>query len=132
MTNKTLVFVYGTLQKGERNHRFLERAEFVGHAKLKNIEIYENDWYPVIIDGTENCLGEIYSITPQELIKLAILEGYNHKTKEGEYIRVNSVVYTITEEKPIEVLLYKYNLSINTQNKIPSGTRWAGLKKTLK
>ena len=53
------VFVYGTLMKGNSNHRYLERAEFISSAKISGYDMYEvTEFYPGIIPGQGDIYGE--------------------------------------------------------------------------
>lgn len=80
MSKMITVFVYGTLKRGYRNNIFMERAEYIGEGKINNFDIYkvgQYGAYPAIIKGTGEVYGEVYKVTPEELVNIDRLEGYH-------------------------------------------------------
>ena len=77
-----LVFVYGTLKKGQGNHGLLERnkARFLGQVltdpKYTMIKPCPS-WPGVIKGGNTRILGEVYEV--DSLNPLDYLEGFNEK-----------------------------------------------------
>lgn len=77
--SKELVFVYGTLKKGLKNHYYLDNEEFIGDA-------YTEDIFPMLnIEKTfpylfkENGVGyqikgELYNLSTKKISELDILE----------------------------------------------------------
>lgn len=61
-----LLFVYGTLKRGGRNHRLLAAAEFVGPARTEpKFRLIDCGAYPALIEHAEAPLeiaGELYRI----------------------------------------------------------------------
>lgn len=47
-TSTRLVFVYGTLRKGQRNHYLLDRSKFLGMAKTKKRYALYGDGVPFL------------------------------------------------------------------------------------
>ena len=80
------VFVYGTLMKGEPNHRFLEDSKFLGVTALEGYEMYNVRWYPAIVPGESTIPGELYEVPEMDIKYLDGLEGegslYIRKCKE--------------------------------------------------
>ncbi|CAH0541608.1 gamma-glutamylcyclotransferase family protein [Vibrio marisflavi] len=74
---KHLVFVYGTLRKGEYNHHYISRAEFIGvFTTLANYSMYDLGEYPAILTkGGTAIIGEVYAVSEQELKLLDKLES---------------------------------------------------------
>ena len=72
------VFVYGTLKRDQRNHHYLEQAEFVGyHLTDECFSMYEFDDYPAVTqDGSHAVSGEIYRVNQQQFQMLDELEWY--------------------------------------------------------
>lgn len=89
-----LLFTYGTLRRGYRNHHYLENARFVAQAKsntrfslhIKKTTEYP-EGYPFAQPSQENdavnLKGEIYEIDEDILKAIDILEDYPH-----EYTRI--------------------------------------------
>ncbi|RJX70657.1 gamma-glutamylcyclotransferase [Vibrio sinensis] len=71
-----LVFVYGTLRKGESNHHHLsEQAQFLGHHEtLPEFALYDLGAYPAVISGHHSISGEVYLIDSHNLQVLDKLE----------------------------------------------------------
>lgn len=85
-----LLFVYGTLRRGQRNHHFLENARFITKAKstavfsvsLKKTDKYP-EGYPIALPSdaanAQKLEGEIYEIDEETLMRIDILEEYPHE-----------------------------------------------------
>ncbi len=75
----TLVFVYGTLRRGEPNHhRLLNRARFVGEARTEpKYELMDLGPFPALVAGGATAvLGEVYTVDARVLADLDRLEGH--------------------------------------------------------
>ena len=102
---KKLVFTYGTLMKGERNHYLLLDEDFVSDATCKGFKIFNLGTYPGIVAGNGTICGELYSVDDETLKRLDSLE------EEGAlYIRNKIVINTPQQE--FEAFVYIYNLNI--------------------
>ncbi len=73
-----LVFVYGTLRRGEVNHYLLSGAEFCGvHLTRPRYRMLHLGTYPgVVAGGSSSIEGEIYRVDTKGLVKLDRLEAY--------------------------------------------------------
>jgi gamma-glutamylcyclotransferase (GGCT)/AIG2-like uncharacterized protein YtfP/organic hydroperoxide reductase OsmC/OhrA len=73
-----LVFVYGTLLRGEVNHHLLERADWVGeHRTEPRFSLVRLGPYPGLIAGGHTAvLGELYRVDQAGLGALDVLEEY--------------------------------------------------------
>lgn len=70
-----LLFVYGTLRKGESNQGFLESAQFLGrHETLPKYALYDLGAYPAVIEGHSSITGEVYLIDDDTLARVDALE----------------------------------------------------------
>ncbi len=76
MTRK--IFVYGTLLRGEPNHRLLAGAEFVGAAVTEpRFELVDLGPFPAMCTGGETAVhGECYRVDAHTLARLDRLEGH--------------------------------------------------------
>ena len=74
----TLVFVYGTLLSGERNHRLLARARLVGEARTEpRFSLHDLGSFPGLVpDGSHAVAGEVYEVDEPTLAALDRLEGH--------------------------------------------------------
>lgn len=74
----TLVFTYGTLLSGERNHRLLRTARLVGTAStLPRYELRDLGAFPALVrGGTRAIVGELFEVDAPTLFALDQLEGH--------------------------------------------------------
>lgn len=85
---RKLVFVYGTLLYGERNHRLLRDATCLGTAEATGFRLVVpmHCCYPVAVPDIDGCIieGELWEVTLPELARLDRFEGcptlYQRKT----------------------------------------------------
>jgi len=96
----TKIFVYGTLRKGEGLNHYLKAFKFLGVGKLKGYKMYSNGYYPMIVTGTEEIVGEVYEIEDgaQEMVMLDRIECAYTRTKvkiklNGKLTAVETYVY---------------------------------------
>ena len=77
-TSLIKVFVYGTLMKGEKNHRLLELSKFVGPGKTEPAFDFVNlGGFPAMIwGGVTQVVGEIYEVDNKTLARLDRLESH--------------------------------------------------------
>ena len=75
-----LVFVYGTLMKGELHHTSMAHARFVRVAETEPAyDLVQIDYYPAMIaGGTARIVGELYEVDAQTLARLDELEEVPH------------------------------------------------------
>jgi len=75
-----LVFVYGTLMKGEPNHRLLSASTFMCQAfTATGFTMIDLGAFPAILaGGTSTITGELYEVTKETLAQLDRLEGHPH------------------------------------------------------
>ena len=76
------VFIYGTLKRGERNHRLLAGERFVGEAVTEPLyRLYDCGAYPALVEDAANgraVRGEVYLVDPPTLRRLDALEAAPH------------------------------------------------------
>lgn len=72
------VFVYGTLLRGEANHRLLEHSTFVGYARTPAAyRLHSLGGFPgMVLGGNSIVEGEVYDVDVATLARLDRLEGH--------------------------------------------------------
>lgn len=73
---RQLVFVYGTLKRGEKNHHWLEGASWQGEAELSGVLLHDLGPFPMAVIGDGTAIGEVYAVDEPGLARLDELEGY--------------------------------------------------------
>jgi gamma-glutamylcyclotransferase (GGCT)/AIG2-like uncharacterized protein YtfP len=75
---RTLVFVYGTLLAGERNHRHLTGARLVAEARTKpTFWLHDLGAFPGMVAGGDHAVvGEVYEVDEATLAALDRLEDH--------------------------------------------------------
>jgi gamma-glutamylcyclotransferase (GGCT)/AIG2-like uncharacterized protein YtfP len=77
-TPTTTIFVYGSLKRGESNHRLLARARFLGRAHTAPFfELYDLGAFPAMVaGGFTSVAGELYEVDEETLAAIDRLEGH--------------------------------------------------------
>jgi gamma-glutamylcyclotransferase (GGCT)/AIG2-like uncharacterized protein YtfP len=75
---ESVVFVYGTLLRGESNHFRLSRSDFLGEAATAPLfALRDMGGFPALIEGgTQSVQGEVYAVTRETLCLLDELEEH--------------------------------------------------------
>lgn len=83
-----LVFVYGTLLRGETNHHLLSRCECLGAWQTPpRFTLVDVGPYPVLCTGGSGAVsGEVYAIDGVALARLDELEGYPNLYDRGRIV----------------------------------------------
>jgi gamma-glutamylaminecyclotransferase len=75
----TVLFLYGTLKRGQKNHRLLAAQRFVGDAATEpRYRLYDLGQYPGMVADTANGLavaGELWEVDDGCLAELDEFEG---------------------------------------------------------
>ena len=73
----TILFVYGTLKRGQRNHGLMREARFLGEAiTFPDYTLLDLGSFPgIIAGGTTAVHGELYEVGPDLLARLDRHEG---------------------------------------------------------
>lgn len=71
----TLLFVYGTLKRGQSNHGQLRGARWLGQASLRGFCLYDLGPFPMAIAGEGTIKGEIVALPWEALEDLDVFEG---------------------------------------------------------
>ena len=88
-----LVFVYGTLRRGQRNdiHRYQPAPRFVANAEIDGT-LYHLGAYPGVVLGTGgSVVGEVYEIKPELERQLDALERITSRADDEYFKREISV-----------------------------------------
>jgi gamma-glutamylcyclotransferase (GGCT)/AIG2-like uncharacterized protein YtfP len=72
---ETLLFVYGTLKRGQPNHGQLQGSRWEGEAILEGACLFDLGPFPMAIAGEGTIRGELYAVPPEGLIALDAFEG---------------------------------------------------------
>jgi gamma-glutamylcyclotransferase (GGCT)/AIG2-like uncharacterized protein YtfP len=69
--------VYGTLMRGERNHRQMKGARFVRKARTAaRFTLVDRGAFPALLqEGATSVCGELYEVTAEHLARLDWFEG---------------------------------------------------------
>ena len=90
--SKTILFVYGTLKRGQKNAHMLVGQEYLGEATTMPLyRLYHFGWHPGMVLDTDNGLdvkGELYAVDDETLAKLDEYEGL----ATGWYVRADVAV----------------------------------------
>jgi gamma-glutamylcyclotransferase (GGCT)/AIG2-like uncharacterized protein YtfP len=75
---QTTLFLYGTLKRGQRNHRFLDGQAFVGEARtMPRYRLYVCQGCPCLIEDAahgEAVRGEVWRVDDDALRRIDALE----------------------------------------------------------
>lgn len=72
---KTLLFVYGTLKRGQANHGHLQGARCLGEASLESACLHDLGPFPMAIAAEGRVHGELYAVPTAALPRLDAFEG---------------------------------------------------------
>lgn len=124
-----IVFVYGTLMKGRRNHEaFLKNSRFIGKGVLEGYALYDLGSYPGIKENSDGKVkGELYEIDIVTLERLNCLEG------EGILYKLKEAPILIGKDNTINAYIYEYLGDVKDNRCIPFYHQpWKGEKKMNK
>lgn len=81
------VFVYGTLQGSEPNHRMMAGARFVREARTAPLfTLLDLGPFPALREGGSTAVrGEVYEVTPEHLARLDRFEGVPRLYERAEF-----------------------------------------------
>ena len=114
---KTLLFVYGTVKRGEQSHDLLAGAEFVGPAQTVPLyRLYGVGWHPgLVLDRAAGLAvqGELWAVDDDTLARLDEYEGVPHFFTR-DFVAVADLVG--------DVQAYFFNGPVPAD--APAGDRW--------
>lgn len=112
-----LIFTYGTLMRGRRNHRFMDGCEYLGEGVIKGYALYDLGSFPGIryADQDHTVRGEIYRVPRNKLPALDELEG------EGSlYKRMEVTVQEAGSFATYPAQVYEYLHDVDPEKEIPA------------
>lgn len=121
-----LVFVYGSLMKGEFNHHLLKDAEFVGEGSIYG-KMYSLIYYPAVVHSkVKQVYGEVYRVSEDTLKNLDELEGYRESLDKGMYLRRTTKCTLFETGEVIKVSYYIWGSKYLPfmAEKYPEKVRW--------
>jgi gamma-glutamylcyclotransferase (GGCT)/AIG2-like uncharacterized protein YtfP len=124
-----LVFVYGTLRKGEKYSYYLNKAECLEENCTIEGQLYDTGWgYPALLleSGKVHVKGELYRVSSEQLAELDRLEGYKEYGANNLYERI--ITKVTTEKGEQEAIVYVMTTIKDHFNKI-DGNDWILRKK---
>ncbi|QDT56128.1 Gamma-L-glutamyl-butirosin B gamma-glutamyl cyclotransferase [Caulifigura coniformis] len=101
-----LVFVYGTLKRGDCRHRFMAGSRFLGIATTApGFRLYNLGEYPALVEDNSGgqIEGEVYEVSPAILEVLDEVEG----VADSLYVRKRLPLMTPFAESAVEAYLYE-------------------------
>ena len=112
----TIIFVYGTLMRGRRNHGLIGDCEYLGQGEIRSYAMYDLGSYPGIVpaDDRHTVLGEMYRVPPEKLSDLDWLES--------EGVLYDRTDVTIAESGTFSTFpgqVYVYRGQVNPKREIP-------------
>jgi gamma-glutamylcyclotransferase (GGCT)/AIG2-like uncharacterized protein YtfP len=113
-----LVFVYGTLRKGECNHHLLEHSEYLGLYETEpNYALFNVGSYPGVTEGNSRVIGEVYRIDGTVLEQLDLLEDvpieYVRETIDTPY--GNAWIYIYSDASQLDEAITSGNWHYRNQ-----------------
>lgn len=108
------VFVYGTLMRGEVNHYCLQNSTCLGKAEIVGYDMYDVGWYPAIVPGNNQIIGELYKVPVEDMDVIDMLEG------EGKLYIKKCERVSDSEGNTSFTYVYVYNEDVSNLKKIPS------------
>jgi gamma-glutamylaminecyclotransferase len=81
---RTVLLVYGSLLRGERNHGQMKGARLLGPARTQpRYALYHLGNYPGMTDGEQAVEGELYEVDARHLAALDTFEGHPSYFRRG-------------------------------------------------
>ena len=92
----TFVFVYGTLKKGQGNHRFMKTSKFIESVTVKGISLHidKESGLPFAMQNPQGKIsGEIYEVDDKALSLMDRLEGHPKWYKRKQFNIKNKKIW---------------------------------------
>ena len=97
--SKTILFIYGTLKRGQKSHHFLAGQEFLGEATTMPLyRLHHLSWHPGMVHDDDDGLdvrGELWAVDEAALAKLDRYEGVDSSWYTREDVAVRDCFQTV-------------------------------------
>ena len=101
-----LLFVYGSLKRGQSNHHELASAVFVGEVRtVPQFALRVVDGFPLLVAGAQSIRGELFVLPTAQLPALDAFEGQHYQRYEIE-LRDRRCVITYMARDPSTGVAY--------------------------
>lgn len=89
--NKNLIAIYGTLRKGNGNHRLIKDSKYLGTFNSQpEFSLYTLGGFPGLkINGKTSVVMEVYEVTDEVAKNVDNLEGYDPNKASYFYDKIN-------------------------------------------
>lgn len=116
-----IVFVYGTLRKGESNHHVIDGATLLEECSWTSGELYDTGaGYPAMFESSDRVVyGEIYEVDDTYLSRIDVLEGFQEGRRANLYDRVIQTVHS--KEETYDAITYIMKTRVSSFGRIDSG-----------
>ncbi len=103
-----LLFVYGSLREGARNHAQLRQSTLIAkNAKIKGELRFATPTFPgLLLEGDDFVVGEVYEVTDTVLRSIDAFEDFEN-TDSDLYKRVTVQVY-LENNETLQSFVYAY------------------------
>ena len=116
--SKTLLFIYGTLKRGQKSDHLLAGQEFRGEATTMPLyRLYNVSWHPGMVHDDENGVnvnGELWAVDDSTIAKLDKYEGVDSSWFVREDVAVRDCFDTV------QAYFYKGDIPLGSL----SGSEW--------
>ena len=101
-----LLFVYGSLKRGQSNHHELGSAVFVCEARTApQFALRVRDGFPLLVAGAQSIRGELFVLPTAQLPALDAFEGQDYRRCEIE-LRDHRCAITYMARDPSDGVAY--------------------------
>ena len=111
MSQKKLIFVYGTLKRGGLNHHYLAGQDFSGEARTApGRRLFDLGGFPGLVarpEDTEGVVGEVWSVDDACLAGLDVLESID----ENFYRRETVALLPPFAGQTVEAYVYPHDVA---------------------
>lgn len=120
------IFTYGTLKSGFHNNTFLQNSTYISDAKLKGFEMHDLTYgYPGIVEGDGEVYGEVYEVSPVDLVIVDQLEGfYGESCKDSNLYNREKVKVKLDNGEEVEVYTYVFARELPKGSELIKDGNW--------
>lgn len=102
------VFVYGTLKRGQGNHRWVASSRFVKEDSMAGWDLHDMGHFPCVVRSKPSAIvhGEVYQVDRLTMMSLDRLEGYpDHydRIRKPTESNINAWIYYYTAPRGVKI-----------------------------